>query len=65
MEASEFISEEFIWSLDHEELVNVFLFVVEGRVWLNGSLMVTLGMWASETVGKSNGLFAADSSGLQ
>jgi hypothetical protein len=42
MEADKLITEELIRGLDHHKRFQVLLFVIEGRIWLDRSLMITL-----------------------
>ena len=56
METDELVSQEFIWRLDHQERLEILLLVVEGRVGLDGALMVALGVRASKAVCGLHGL---------
>jgi len=52
VETSQLIIQELFRShVDQQKLVKILLFVVERRIWLNRSLMVTF--WVGATIGVS------------
>lgn len=51
MEADKLFREEFIRSLDHNELAKVLFLVIERRVGLDGPLVTAFRMWTLELVG--------------
>jgi|LauGreDrversion4_2_1035121.scaffolds.fasta_scaffold88819_1 hypothetical protein len=51
MEADKLLSKKFIGFLDHQECFLVFFFVIEGRVWLDRTLMIALWVCAFVCIG--------------
>lgn len=58
MKAYEFFSQELFGSLDQHEGLKILFLLVEGRIWLNGSLMIAVRMCAFELVGKTDSFHA-------
>ena len=59
MEACQLFIKKLIRRFDHEERIEIFLLVVEGRVRLDGALVVALWVGASVGVRQTDGLLAA------
>jgi|LauGreDrversion4_2_1035121.scaffolds.fasta_scaffold173851_3 hypothetical protein len=65
MEADELLCQELFRGLDHQELINVLLLLVKGRVGLDGTLVVAFWVGASVAVGQADSFLATNSCCLQ
>ena len=50
METDEFFAQKHVWCLGHNISTNIFFLFAEGRIGLDGSLMVALGISTSVSV---------------